>query len=131
MQNKYKLKQGQAYVNMTVNNKITYWILGYTHRYIVNADVVQFLEKEYNTIDTSKTVIAGGMPDNGLSSDTLSKRYDLRDGFYLNEKVKITGGETEYEARIKELFVNGATVIKITDNTEVYQPFRNIKKIVK
>lgn len=49
----HPLKAGQAYVNISTDAAIKFWLLGYKKTYTINADIVQFLEDKYHKPDTT------------------------------------------------------------------------------
>ena len=80
MQSLYRLKPGQAYANITVDFKLSFWVVGATNKCTVNADVVQFLETNFNKADTSLIQV----PNSGANTVI---RLDSKNGYELAQRV--------------------------------------------
>lgn len=102
---KYPLKAGQAYANIVVDRYNSFWFIGSTGVYTINADVVQFLEDKYFTPDTLAP-----------SMEKAARFNQSYNGFKLDDKVYIKADNGFFEGTIILLEEEKATV-KFMDNS--------------
>lgn len=110
MQSMYPLHAGQAYANITVDYKRSYWVFGITTKCTINADVVQFMETNYFPADTTEIQSVNG-------PTSFICKYSEKNGFALNRVVFFYDekGNT-VEGKILGLSDNDA-LVKYKDDT--------------
>jgi hypothetical protein len=129
MKAQYQLKNGQAYANVTVDIKRTFWILGVTNKCTINADIVQFLETGFYRADTSE--ILPVIPQNKNTVEiNRSEKYNHQLGdivFFYNEENETVAGKIimleDSAVTLQYTGKNGDALIK----TLPYSKIRNNK----